>query len=550
MDQLDILLDEKKDLDISAELAALIGKEVSKGKDYAQEYYIRLKTRLDNVLSSEASMYDVASIKKVFKIVQGICLLIACEPDENKQEELLNKALIRHFSQPNARHKYIYYLILCELAYLDQYLASFELRERLHTEMKQHLDQHIYAPSPILMDYDAAWRLLAFIRQTLLQYHDNKVDARLKLKSNVFQVTAVGSVKGGVGKSITAISLANFLLENDPDSRIALIDLDVSGPTLQFNLNISDIATALGTNPDRAVNDSYVWPYPTILDVDTVSHSASPSLFLQPANFGDQTLIGDPGRISVLTLPDSLTVTGTHVGTQYFERLANINILGALETIFDALMRQPFNVNHVVLDFGPGVFGTNGTLFKWLSDNYPTSLILMCSPRSFDIANSLYEGIWLSAKDFLPWHRNVLQMLNMWDPKEWKIGASKATETELDNIMANYINQYFDEVVTNDFSSPSDPSAKISSGKYIMFWRLRSYLYKIAMDQAEGEIGRTRSSINPLRYEIKTLPYDQDIRTLLHPSEIGLINFTVLRNSTWYSEFAKHMSSWLSGGGA
>src|SRR4029077_13038397 len=275
-------------------------------------------------------------------------------------------------------------------------------------------------------------------------------------------------------------------------SHVALIDLDPSGPTLQYNFNVPTIAKALATNPERwppNPDPDSDWSYPTFDDL--VDLGTDPSLAVAAASGHDDNEWLN--KLSVTVLPDSLTVTGIFVASKFFNSVERIKILTALDDLILKIKKKHGEKIYVIIDLGPGMFGTNGTLFRYMSSKYHTSMILMSSPRSFDIANSMYEGIWLSAQGFLLWNRNVLQLLNMWPPE------GTESETHVNDYMAEFIEDYFTRILDSDFSA--QPNGKVASANYIMFWRLRSYVYKIAVDQAEGETPVPRSdSKNKLRY--------------------------------------------------
>jgi hypothetical protein len=330
--------------------------------------------------------------------------------------------------------------------------------------------------------------------------------------------------------------MAERIRQTDKEANVVLIDLDASGPTVQFNLDIEDISEALSMNPRKGRTNQRFgqqWPYPTFLDVMGVRASDSrlkPKDVLLPVTRSDIDHTGN-SRLFAVTLPDSPTVTGLSFTSKYYAVGARREILRGLERLLDEISasKDP-KFKYVILDLGPGLFGTNGTLFTWLSDQYFTSLVLLSSPRSFDLASSLYEAFWLSAPKYLPFDRPILHFLNMWPAKH----------RGFKELLGRHANNYFDKILKFDFDEEQREVQRLSSATYIMYWRLRSFVYKLALDKIFEK--------NPDRKPTLTmmpLQYDDSIRRLLHASDLEKVDLDALRKTAWYKQFSKAMDWWL-----
>jgi len=505
-----------------SELAAEVGRLMV--EDNPVDVYDWLRVSLKEELGRNSLLSGIDRTK-TFKLIMALCILIACQGDDKSQENYLQQFLADFAS--TSRHDIANFFVLCELSYLDQFLSGLPQRQSLYNAIVDRFKK--FSASPPFLDYFFAWRVVAEIDKLLKKEPD-------KPRSKM-EVVIIGSIKGGVGKTITTVALANYLC-TARKARVALVDFDVSGPTLQYNLNVRSVSDALKPKVNGwDWSKSSKWVYPTFLDL--VSHplfaSDRTSETLPSKIPLDATDIkGEPSRLSVVLLPDSLTVTGIYVASRYFNTLERVDVLQAAEKIFTHLGRH---YDYAIIDMGPGLFGTNGTLITWMVENYNASFILLSSPRMFGVANSMYEGSWLSAKGYLPWKRNILQLLNMWP----------VDGDDVNTLMSRSINKCLSTILHNG----DDEKQGLSSADFISFWRLRSFLYKIAIDTVEGNMPRSDSQINKLRYEIKTLPYDEDLRTIMYPNEdpneekLGALDFADMRTKKWYLKFKGIMDDWL-----
>lgn len=506
-----------------AEFASFVGRQASKPTHTAAfNWYCG---QLEGLKSSHCDAWDAKAARRAFKVILAISLLICChrsanaqEPDE--QRPLLESSLIAALHNVKL-HKYLTNFILCELSYLDQFLQRYRTREFVYESIKSlRID---FPNSSSFVDYDLGWKFLNQIRDDVLKDEAGEIPSA-GTHDKDFQVLLVSSVKGGVGKSTVALALAQYLVDRD-NSKVALLDLDASGPTLQYNLNIPDVMDGLSLKPQHSANEPK-WPYPTfadaIIDVDRDKPLEAAQL--------DALLLSGSGhnfnksdQIAAVLLPDSPTVTTIQVTSKYFNNNEWADILIPLKRLMDHIRAREYK--YVVLDLGPGLFGTNGALFSSLMAKYSTSLILMSSPRTFDIASALYEGFWLGAETSLPWQRQILQLLNFW-PEEDK---------DINSRFDALINKYYLSAFDRDFDGVK---GDFTSGKSILFWRLRSYLYKLAIEQ---------NAASPII--MRPLQYDKKLRAKLGSNGAGTLDFKNLRESTWYKQdFVPAVKDWLESG--
>jgi hypothetical protein len=453
--------------------------------------------------------------ESLFRHVLAICITIACQASADVQKKLLDKVLAALSDiklAPNASDapldngRLVLEFIINELSYAEQFLNTYELRSNLFMRLQEPIDK--IPRSHTVRDYTDGWEMLK-------EFHRPQEPRNSELAA--FEVILVGSMKGGVGKSLVSIALANYYTEQGSapsEGATCLIDLDVLGPTLQFSLNLRKVAEGLQVKSSGGGEGPTNWPYPTFLDLLERANDTSNTMPMPDVSTICLDYPLNNRSVKVVVLPDSPTVTSTHIADLFFKTVARIQFLEAIKHLLDSLKKA--NFRRVIIDLAPGLYGTNGLLFHWLTAQYPTSLVLVSSPRSFDIGSSLYEGFWLSPKEFLPWHRPILHLLNMRDELEMSAGS--------DVLLRSYVDNILNQVISHDFRESIEMP---TSGQYVLFWRLRSYLYKIALDCVQAREFRRQ-------YDIQLLPYREELRTLAQEELLKGIKLNTLIGSPWY----------------
>jgi NUBPL iron-transfer P-loop NTPase len=505
----------KRETKIS-DFAEWVGAQVDAGA--SSRLFVEFRNHLDKFTRDDSIPdYDV-----LFKATLGAGITIACQTNDRVQKKYMDdlagllrpqrKGTIRGTRPSN--HAVIADFVINEFSYADQFLNSFALRSQLYKRLERHFDK-VTASHPI-RDYRDGWKLLNEIRRNQGRALES---ARDPSRRKDFEVILVGSIKGGVGKSMISIALAHYLQSRNR-SGACIVDLDVMGPTLQFNLDIPDISKALSVNPDKHASRERYWPYATFLDLLKNPSLMGNQIYLNSAE------LGSPGALKTVVLPDSPTVASTELAAPFFNTVARMEFLIALRRLLDGMQAE--NIRYVIIDLAPGLFGTNGVIFNWLTTLYPTSLVLVSSPRSFDIGTSFYEGFWLSAQEYVPWHRPILHLLNMRP-------ADEVEEKRTDRQIREYVDDIVSVVFQHDFGYGSAPS----SGQYVLFWRLRSYLYKIALDQVRKKAYRNFYELIPLRYE-------ERLRTLSQEGSLSAVKMEPLVGAHWYQlDLAPAVNKWM-----
>jgi hypothetical protein len=444
----------------------------------------------------------------------AMCLLISASPEKTHKDDLDDSLIMLSQRKPVKLKSGKNYTAVPEtadasnfhLSYLDQFVSP-EGRKTINNQLRKLTQQQVAAYPPIF-DYRYAWQQMEdfdriFQRIGIPSQHQAS-------KPNVYMFM---SVKGGVGKTSTALAFATYLLERQ--KKCGIFDLDFSGPSLQFHLDIREISPELRLgNQPRALTGA--WVYPCFYDLleETRRSSAQRESHIQPILNGrsaaEQSERSEAElNYPALVLPDSPTINSV-LSQKWDSPKGREELIPAIRRALGAFVAA--GVEHVAIDMRPGLYGANGFFLRYISACYPTRLILMGTPRLSDFATSVYECSWLSASREFKWAGPTEYVINLWNRKrvaefppeldEWADDCVKAT-TEVDH----------------------ESALPKTSGLHIHAQRIWPYFYYRA------ELPRTASR----RVNISVLGSEKKVRELQDLSERSFgVNIGTLRETDWY----------------
>lgn len=465
---------------------------------------------------------NAAQMARTFKAQLGLGIIAACQ-DKEDQAEIIEREFLQPLRDKKSEGTAQSRLLLTELAYLDQHVCD-DVRFGIYDQIKAQCESDPW--SPAIRDYLLAWKMWEKAE------HRTRTSDRRIMRTGP-RVYLIASAKGGVGKSVIATALLNYLVADRKESTV-LIDLDSSGPSSQFCFDIPAVAKALPVIPKSASKNGGRWLYPTFLDIC----DAASGLEHSPLELKDlirQSLLeiavkkqngdtkGDETKRATraaVVLPDSLTFCSL-LGDRALVESGRKWLLAGLRALMDAIAppvdHHPSDdhrasYTNVIFDFGSGLYGTNDVFFRWLSRHYPCSLIVVSSPRATDFATCLYESTWLSAAGDFRWKTPVLNLVNMWPSN--KCDCFLAT---VDGWASDWLGRAIDA----GYGGP-----KQTSGAQIYSWRIWSYLYHRGL----SGVGKTNATID-------VLPHTSRIREITGPptsNRPGPIEFGALARTRWY----------------
>jgi hypothetical protein len=432
-------------------------------------------------------------------------ILAAHQPESASQKDRLTTLLswVRGTEGPLPRH-----VVASELTYIDQYLRG-DVRQWLY---KQITALKVEGLTPSIADYLKASQQTSRLQQ-LLEVVQPQPSA------DGINVYFICSAKGGVGKSLTALALLHFLCEKqDGCNQVAIMDLDTSGPTLQFTLDVPEVSRWHSMPPlNQEIEGRPSWWYWSLLDVLGSVEKGIPHVKEKAArNSILQT--SDGVQASVVLLPDSPTYAA--IVSEYWEReLGREHVLDAIANVLGRLVVSGHK--HVIFDCRPGLFGANGFLLRWVSQNFPTYLLVMSSPNAADIGTTLYEALWIAAAGVFRWNCKPYFLVNMWPDKE--------LFATMDKWADKYAQMAVDASKSRDFTQTTSASQIYAS-------RMWSYLY-----------WRALMSTAPLR--VASLREEVSLRHVLDPPDDGRFAFRweKLVKSSWYDEDLRSIFSTVLG---
>jgi len=474
----------------------------SKAMDHDSEQTERwlFEEAIDLLSVERPTVPDLVALQKA---VFGLNIHAAVSADSQGQQDVLDRAvlpLLERAVEATARD-----VVASELTYVDQYLND-SVRRSVRTAIRKH---GVRNSTSSIADYLEAWdkqeRLGALL--DILGPPESKES---------IEVYFVCSTKGGVGKSVTALSLLHFLAEQtDGEDRVAIMDLDASGPTLQFTLDMTSVSNTHSLLPsyDTESDPKPTWRYWTLLDVLPLARRKQKKkmrAMAQKCIFPVRNLT----RASAVLLPDSPTFTAA-VSSYWNEEVERENVLFAISAVFDALATTNPRHTCVVLDCSPGLFGANGFLLQWVSQRFPTSLVVLSSPNASDIGTTLYETLWIAAAGAFRWRRTPLLLANKW-PSD-----GKSLEKTLDTWTGKYVKASVDAALAGNTEATTSASQIYAS-------RMWSYLYWRTL--------KPRSFL-----DLRQLREDTQIAHILDPPPDGpfSLNWPRVLGSSWYEDDLK-----------
>jgi hypothetical protein len=458
----------------------------------------------------------------------AISLLISASPEETHKKELGDSLILLSQRKPVKLKSGQNYKALPEtadacnfhLSYLDQFVSS-KGRDIIHDQLNQLTQQQVAAYPPIF-DYRFAWRQMEeydaiFQRIGVPSQHQNSTP----------KVYMFMSVKGGVGKTSAALAFATYLLERQ--QKCGIFDLDFSGPSLQFHLDIREISPELrlGNRPKTLTG---AWVYPCFYDLlqeakRSSSQKRSPTQPILSGRSATEKTDRSETELTypALVLPDSPTINSLLSQKWDSPKGRREELIPAIQSAFNAFVRA--GVEHVAIDMRPGLYGANGFFLRYISSCYPTRLILMGTPRLSDFATSVYECSWLSASREFKWAGPTEYVINLWSRNRERVVEFPP---ELDKWADNCVK-------TTTEAGHESPLAR-TSGLHIHAQRIWPYFYYRA------GLPRTENR----RVNISVLGTEDKVRELqdLNEGSFG-VNIGNLRKTKWYEGLSAVFASLL-----
>jgi hypothetical protein len=502
-----------------SEMAIAVARASTTHSSVLREFLVSNLLTLGRADAFENNMKETPTL---FKLCLGLGILTAAQKSNDSQMAMCETTFAYLvFGQEKQLDWRARLLLLTELCYMDQFVSG-ETRQSINDRFSAELRKNAW--SPAIKDYLHAWSGL----ERSKRFEEIKLTTRLDSP----QLILVMSAKGGTGKSITAAAIAKFLMNNG--KTVGLLDLDDSGPTAQYLFDVREVSDAIREIPPSATPSACRWCYPTFLDVLTLTRTDPNRTEAEVIETANRAIVEcrDEPRLLLMLLPESPTFCAEIANAwgqgEYSE------IIEAVSASVQAMSRR--GCGYVVVDFAPGLFGTNGAIIKWASATYRASPILLSSSRASDIATSIYEAPWLAAKYEFKWHTPLLHLINRWhyeQPCVEKIvdWANRATEAALDMEIGQ----------GREVSSATEIHSK-------RFWPI---MYQVALD----DDGRNDVAVFDKTQVLTQLPEDEELRFIssLHSDPEENLDFFVvsdrLVNTGWYRALAEHLREHLALGG-
>ena len=417
--------------------------------------------------------------------------------------------------------------LLTELAFLEQHLSrtnQIKLKNEVIGDSvfgDNNLDK--WRPwTPPFREYWRRWQIREMKGENPSSNRQDRTDT--SSESNT-KVIAVVSLKGGVGKSIITGTIAKYLANLDEDKRPAIIDLDANGPSTQFTFHVPLVRETLGSvalpveeetfgcdNDPSEKQPEEGWTYSSWADVFMPSNGGASTI---PEAKIDEGVSGGEQyeeNIRYFLIPDSplysaeVKVSDGSIGS-------TLNVEDSLRNTIDGF--KDSDTDYVIIDFHPGISGSNGSILRLLEEEYDTTVLCVTSPRAPDLAGTLSEILDLNGiKEF---ENSPKLIVNKWEySSQNDDGGGKdrpvrpdSRRKELKKGFVEYMDKITSRILGKDVR-------KMTSGDLIYTWRLWSYLYlRIHLTDA-GEI-RENAPPRWMDFDLCVLPEDKILRTAMNP---------------------------------
>lgn len=482
---------------------------------HAAEALKTLKTSLKAIGQSRPPVGDLGATIHYSKTILGLGISIASLDSPQEQQTLLDDTFLRIVAEDSDYSLYCKRLVLNELTYVDQYLHG------AHAEDPHGVRRRAMATIlPLCRKYPWCSAVRDFALNCDLWVYRDKVTRSYSstMVKPSLDVYLVCSVKGGVGKSTTAVTLFEYARRR-LGKKTLLVDLDMSGPTAQYALDVPSCSLQLGMLPDLdtptvPLDDIPRWCYPSLIDYCGSECPAAPPLLD----------LDDAGAGWVVAIPDSPTFAA-HCDAYVSEDLERDVLIQGLQHILATAAADECST--VIVDLGPGIVAANGVVLRWLSHHYHTRIMLLTTARASDFANSVYEGTWASAMGEFGWQLPILHVINLWQ-------SSSPPGT----VLPTWANQFIWKCLKACVSAQQGPAATldVTSADMIFFWRLWSYLYVLGVSRAEKQ------------FKTISLPYAEEMRTVHDPppenGRVFKLESDRIIDSPWGRQLVERVVGW------
>lgn len=509
----DDLLDENS----FSKLATLVAKQCAESDCIALEESICSQLEAVGANSNFSSNTNIAI--RHFKLGMALGILVATKSKAEDQISTCKRTFGRLLSPDSTLVGESKNLLATEMCYMDQFVEG-KTRDFIAKNFQHVFEQ--YNNTPAILDYLAAW-------EKLEQFNEFKsvfpVDKNAKRTPHAILIL---SAKGGTGKSTTTAAIAHYLSEKG--KKVGIIDLDDSGPTAQYLFDVDEVTTSMNEIPRFDQKRYSEWCYPSFLDILDAQEEGSKGDCLDEVSNRTVLKSSDKPNLSLVLLPESPTLCA-RVATEWSTDVGQ-RVRVALSSLMRVL-RDQHHCEYVVVDFAPGMYGTNGQIIKWFSMNCLTTPIVLTSSRASDIATSIYESPWLASKHEFEWATPLLHFINRWD----------YDEGPLQKIL-----HWAENAIEATVKATTDPkNFRVSSATQIHSKRFWPIFYQYALDNTPDQADALFSTMQVLA-ELKE---DRAIRQLSSLDKDPSVNanfkvdFKKLEKSDWYAQLTNSLNKYL-----